>query len=546
MGKIKMHDKDSIKKIFFGGTILTMNDNQKKIEAIGIEGEKIVAVGKLDNVKTKMKTDYTLIDLKNKSLLPGFIDCHLHPLNYILHLLNPDLSNVKSLEELKSIMIRAALNRRSNELTIGFNFSEENFKEAVLPTKYDLDKAVPDKPIFILRYDGHIGIANTKALELAGIHKTTPIPEGGEIRKGKNGELNGIISEKALTLILSKISVPKQKEINIAADKAFNIFARNGITSLHGIINVGAIGEYGAFGKAEVSILKSILDCIHQNWYIMVTTDNPLDLKKLKQPPLDNNEKYGKFKLNCLKLFLDGSFGAKTACMYEPFTDAPGMCGFCTVDEEEIYSKMKIAHSERFQICIHAIGDKANRIAMNLYKRLLAEFPNKNARHRIEHASILRKDVLEDMEKFGIIASCQPPFINSEYFWLEKRLGKERCQYTYPMKSIINSGVILISGSDCPIEDTNVILGLHALVNRNNFIPEECISMEEALKTYTINAAYAAFEEDIKGSLEENKLADLVILDKNPLAVSKNKIKEIKVIETLIRGKTVFKLKENK
>ncbi|MFX1593000.1 MAG: amidohydrolase, partial [Promethearchaeota archaeon] len=176
----------------------------------------------------------------------------------------------------------------------------------------------------------------------------------------------------------------------------------------------------------------------------------------------------------------------------------------------------------------------------DLYKKLLTEFPRENHRHRIEHASMLTNDVIKDMKDLGIIASCQPPFINSEYNWLEKRIGKERCKYTYPMKSIIDAGIVLVSGSDCPVEDPSVIMGLHALVNRNGFVPEQCIPMMEALKSYTINAAYAAFEEDIKGSIEVGKLADLVILDKNPLEVSKDKIKDIQVLETIIRGKTVF------
>ena len=205
---------------------------------------------------------------------------------------------------------------------------------------------------------------------------------------------------------------------------------------------------------------------------------------------------------------------------------------------------MKVVHDNEFQICIHAIGDKGNRIEVNLYKRLLDESPREDHRHRIEHASILTEDVLEDMGKYKIIASCQPPFINSEFNWLEKRLGKERLKDTYPMKSILDAGVTLISGSDCPVEDPNVIMGLHALVHRNNFIPEQCINIEEALKTYTIKAAYGAFEENIKGSIEIGKLADFVIVNRNPLEVPKDEIKEIQVMETIIRGKTVFKINQ--
>jgi hypothetical protein len=272
-----------------------------------------------------------------------------------------------------------------------------------------------------------------------------------------------------------------------------------------------------------------------------VETDYREKALELENIALRNTSSGTKFKIGGLKLYLDGSFGAKTACMFEPFADAPEQCGFCVIEEEDIYDKMKIAHNKNFQIIIHAIGDKANRIAMNLYKRLLEEFPRRDHRHRIEHASMLTEDIISDMAKYGVIASCQPPFINSEYDWITKRVGETRCKYTYPMRSLVEAGVVLASGSDCPVEDPHIIMGLHALVTRNSFVPEQCISMEEALKTYTINAAYAAFEEKIKGSIEVGKVADLVILDRNPLKVPKDEIKEIQVIETIIRGKTVFK-----
>jgi len=533
-------EKNIERKIFFGGPIITINDKQPIVEAVGVIGEIINFVGSLEYVKNRMENDYILVNLNGSTLLPGFIDCHLHPIIFAFYLLNPDLTNVNSLEELKQLLKNASEAKGDDDLVVGFNLKEENFDRPILPTKWDLDEACSTKPIFILRYDGHIGIANTKALELVGITRDSIAPEGGEIRKNDKGDLTGVISENALELILSKISVPGPKEIKGAAEQAFMILAKKGLTSLHGVLSTDTKGEFGGAAAVEMSIYKSLLDIIPQNWYTLINTDKPEKLIRLKKPPLDDYSKESKFKINCLKLYLDGSFGAKTACMHEPFSDAPDMCGFCVIDEDEIYEKMKIAHNNGFQICIHAIGDKGNRIVVDLYIRLLEEFPRENHRHRIEHASMLTQDVIQDMKKYGIIASCQPPFLNSEYTWLEKRLGKERLKYTYPFKSIIDAGVILASGSDCPIEDPSPLLGLHALINRNGLVIEECISVEEALKTYTLNAAYAAFEEDVKGSIEVGKLADLVILNKNPMEIPKEEIKEIKVLETIIRGKTVF------
>ncbi len=521
--------------IFYGGPIITMNEKQPTIEALGIKGEKIVEIGLLEQVKQKMGEDAELIDLKGNSLLPGFIDCHMHPISFIILLLNIDLSTVKSLKELQEILKEAADHKPKGEIIFGLRLKEEEFDIPRLPTRWDLDKVCPEHPVFIIRYDGHIGIANTKTLELIDIDSNTITPEGGEIRKNQDGVITGIISENVLDMFISKLLkylLPKLSILQEYSERAFKEFAANGISSIHGNLEV----ESG-----RIEIYKSIQDKIFQNWYALISTDKPKKLSKFKKPPLDGGKDDSKFKVGTLKLFLDGTFGAKTACMWEPFSDEPSACGFCVVDEGEIYEKMKVAHNNGFQIAIHVIGDKGNRICMDLYKKLLTEFPRKNHRHRIEHASMLTEDVLKDMKEFGIIASCQPPFINSEYTWLEKRIGKERCKYTYPMKSILDKGIVLVSGSDCPVEDPNVIKGLHALVNRNGFVPEQCIPMMEALKSYTINAAYAAFEENVKGSIEVGKLADFVILDRNPLEVSKDEIREIQVLETIIRGESIYK-----
>ncbi|MHA2392623.1 MAG: amidohydrolase [Promethearchaeota archaeon] len=509
-----------------------MSENYPFVDAVGIKDNRIIAVGNLEEIKNYFNDNFDLIDLKGKALLPGFIDSHMHPLSFMFLLLNLDLSEIKDLKELKKLLKKTANKKSKGQPILGLKLKEEEFDIPELPTRWDLDEACPDHPVIIIRYDGHIGILNTKTLELIDVDADTKAPEGGEIRKNENGELTGVFSENALDLVFSKIEkylIPGPKTLHETAQRAFQLLAEHGITSIHGQLDEGRIEVY-----------KMIQTDILQNYYAFVSTAKPKKLVRLKQPPLDGGEESSQFKIGTLKLFLDGTFGAKTACMWEPFSDAPDSCGFCVVDEEEMYEKMKVAHNNGFQIAIHVIGDKGNRICVDLYKRLLTEFPRENHRHRIEHASMLTRDVLKDMKKYGIIASCQPPFINSEYMWLEKRIGKERCKYTYPMKSIVDAGIVLASGSDCPVEEPNVIMGLHALVDRNGFIPEQCISIEEALKSYTINAAYAAFEENIKGSIEIGKLADFVILDKNPLEINKDEIKNIQVLETIIRGKTVY------
>jgi predicted amidohydrolase YtcJ len=340
---------------------------------------------------------------------------------------------------------------------------------------------------------------------------------------------------------MSIFSLPESNVIREAASRFFKNLAKHGITSIHGLIEMDRKGGVENLGGISIPILKIIKENILQNYYSIVYTADPKKLRRIKKPPLDGGKQDSKFKVGCIKAWMDGTLRTATAFMSEPFTDQLENCGYCVIDEDELYNRMKNAHNLDYQMAVHAIGDKANRIVVNLYKKLLREYPKADSRHRIEHASLLTEDVLRDMKECRIIASCQPTFLYSEFDWIEKRIGNERCKYLYPFKSIVNEGIILAAGSDCPTEDPNPFLGLYNLVTRNNFVPEECLTIEEALKAYTINGAYASCEENIKGSIEVGKLADLVILDKNPLEVPYDKIKDIQVIETIIRGKSVYK-----
>ena len=536
-----MKNEKSLKKIYFGGPIITMNNEVPLVEAIGIDNEIITATGSLDDVKNKLQSNYQLIDLKGRTMLPGFCDCHLHPLMKMIYLLSPDFSDITNLAEFKEYIKKFMKNKPKDKLTIGYNLSEEKFENPVLPTRWDLDDACADKPLFVVRYDSHIGIANSKALELVGIDESTIPPEGGEFRKDSQGNLTGVVSEKALELIFSYMTLPNREAMEKAFIEVSLSFAEKGLTSVHGIVDGEPLLKDGDYELTEFSIFELYKENFLQNSCFFIEIKDPLKLMKFSSSTLDDKNQNGKYKIGGLKLFLDGTLGAKTACMYEPFTDAPEMCGFCVVEEDEIYENMKMAHNQGFQVIIHSIGDKGCRIAIDLFMRLMKEYPRSDTRHRIEHASLLTDDVIKDMQQYGVIASCQPPFLNSEYEWLEKRLGEHRIKYTYPFKSIIDNGVVLISGSDCPIEDPSPILGIHAMVNRNDFVPEQCITIEEALKTYTINPAFASFQENIKGSIEDGKLADLVILNKNPLTLPKKQIKELMIMETIIRGKTIYK-----
>ncbi len=536
-----MNENKLKSKIFYNGSIITMNESRPFVEAVCIEGEKIIAVGSLEDIQVRVKDNYELVDLKGKTLLPGFIDCHMHTIGALFFYLYPDFSKIRSLKELLQFLKDIIKDKNPNELILGFKLDEQRFDDPVLPTRWDLDELSPNNPVFIFRHDVHSGVANSKTLELAGITNDTISPEGGEIQRNEKGEITGILTENATNLIFSIITLPDSDTIKEAASKFFGSLAAKGITSIHGVIEMDRKGGVENLGGVAIPILKTIKENILQNYYSIVFTANPKKLKRIKKPPLDEGKRDSKFKVGCIKAWMDGVLGASTALMHDAYSDQPENHGYGVINEDELYNRMKIAHNLGLQIAIHAIGDKANRIVVNLYKKLLKEFPRENHRHRIEHASVLTRDIIKDMRDYGIIASCQPAFIHSDSNWLEKRLGKERCNNTYPFKSIVDAGVVLAAGSDCPVENPDPILGLHCMVTRNGFIPEECLTIEAALKAYTINGAYTSFEEDIKGSIEIGKFADFVILDKNPLNVPKDRIREIQVIETIIRGRTVYK-----
>ncbi len=538
----------SEKKIFYGRSILTMNEVAPLVESIGIEGEKIIAVGKIEDVKNIMGKDYELVDLEGNTLLPGFTDSHCHPIGYVLFQIVLYLRGLQSYEEFLIRMKEAAEQRPPGELIFGVAYDELKFKDPKdkkLPNRWDLDKACPDNPAFILRFDGHCGVANSKALADAGIDKTSIPPEGSEYRKNDKGELTGVVTEQAVRVFMGKFAIPSMDQISLAARKAFSSLAEKGITSLHGVISLGAGGEFDEIGAIEIPIMKSIQNLILQNWYSLVISKSAKKIKKIKKLPLDGGKKESKFRVEAQKLFIDGSLGASTAWMLEPYTDNPNSSGLCVYNDiETLYKEMKEGHNLGFQLAIHSIGDRGCRVLVDLYKKLLMEYPRENHRHRIEHASVLTPDTIQDMKDLQLIASIQPPFITTDSALADYRLGKERSKRAYPIKSLLDAGVLIASGSDCPVEDPSPILGLYALCTRGGFIPEQCISIQDALKSYTINAAYAAFEEDIKGSIEVGKFADLVILDKNPIEVAKTSaenLKDIQVLETIIRGKTVFK-----
>jgi len=382
--------------------------------------------------------------------------------------------------------------------------------------------------VALTRVCGHIGVANSRALEIAGITKKTTGPPSGQIDKdSKTGEPTGILRESAYDLVLSKIPEPSEDELAKACSLACEKAVEAGLTSVHWLVG----------SSAEIRVLQKLREIgrLPLRVYLIV----PMEL-------LDGFTDVGlrtgfgdcMLRLGGVKVFADGSLGARTAALAEEYDDEHSTRGILCLSQKGLDKMVKKAQKARFQTCVHAIGDRAVNAVLNAFERALEGSDGNVRRNRMEHASVLNKQLIKRLKKLGLIVCVQPHFVVSD-FWVEARLGRARARWTHPFKTLIDNGVLITGGSDCPVELINPLLGVYALVAREPF-PEERVSVEEALKVYTINAAYASFEEKVKGSIELGKLADFIVLSHNPLMIKPEKIKDVKVEMTVVGGDIVY------
>ncbi len=546
--------------LFYNCTLLTVDKNDSKAEAMAIFEDKILSIGEegevrneLDIFKKESNKNIKIIEknLDGACIVPGFIDAHMHPVLAIYFKTQVNLWHVKSYSELKAVLKSENRVREENEWIFGYNLLEQRFEDPVehyFPDRYKLDEMCPNRPVIILRYDGHICSVNSIALEKIGINKENAkefTPDSGEIQLDEEGP-TGVFTEEATSYALENLSMPSRERFIEAAKKFTYELATFGITTCGVIIQIDETGISGKIGRLELPFIKFIIKegVIEQDFVFYLATYKPKKINKVKRSFFKLFGEDKRYTIGGLKVWADGSFGASTAYMFEPFTDSPeGKTGFMIIEKDKLYELFNETYKLGFPIACHAIGDRANRIVVDVFRDVINE--NKKdelLRCRIEHASLINENTLADAADLRLIIVSQPSFINSEYTWIEERLGPERIKYVYPFRSIIDSGVILAGASDAPIESPNVLEAFHACVTRNGFVPEQSISISEALRMFTYNAAYALGQETIKGSLEKGKLADFVILDHNIMTQSIDKLRELKIIATYHRGKKIFPL----
>jgi hypothetical protein len=525
------------KKAFINGKIYTVDVKQPVANAVVTSGNKIIYTGNNSGAKKFIDGKTEIIDLNGRLMLPGFIDGHTHFINGGFYMTGLDLRQAASTNEFKKFLKEYIELHRGKWIT-GGSWDHQAWEIKELPVKEMIDPFTGDTPVFIERIDKHMALANSLALKLAGIKKDTVCPTGGEIVKNPvTDEPTGILKDNAMPLIYSIIPGQSEKEIDEAALMALGEAKKNGITSIHDITYINDLLAYQRLEK------EGKLSC-------RVYTRLPIaDYKNLTGEGIQFYNKSSKIKTGSLKAFSDGSLGAGTAWFFDNY---PGEQTSGLAAETVLDGRLKTwaleADKNKFQLSIHAIGDKANNYVLDLFENIIKINPVWDRRFRIEHAQHIRKSDIKRFADMNVIASVQPYHLIDDGTWAEKKLGSERIKEAYPYKSLIDAGVTLCFGSDWTVAPLNPILGIYAAVTRSTldgknpdgWIPEQKIGVEDAIKGYTINNAFAAFEEDIIGSIEAGKFADFVVLDSDILEIAPDKIKDVKVDMTVSDGKIIY------
>lgn len=534
--------------VFVNGNIYTMDERQPRAEAIAVKGDRIVFVGSNADAKKFQTADVRTIDLGGKTVVPGLTDSHCHIFGIGERELTLNLEGTHTLEDfLAKVKERVAKTEKGKWIT-GRGWIETFWKPPQFPTRADLDKIAPDNPVVLTRADGHAVIANSAALRIAKIDKETKSPFGGEILKDKQtGEPTGMLLDHAQELVRKNIPQPTEAERR----EAFVVGVKRELS----------------LGWCEIQNAGSNLDDLPPmrqaleageckiRVYNAAYSPGPAGAALLRDgPTLNAFDRH--FTQRTIKVVFDGALGSRGAALLAPYSDAPETSGFLREKESELQPIFEEALRKGIQIETHAIGDRANRVILDLYEKAMKAVPAdqrkiREPRWRVEHAQILSGQDLPRFAKLGIIASMQPSHAISDLFFAPSRLGNERLAGAYAWQSLLKSGAIICGGSDAPVERGEPMIEFYAAVSRKSikgesadgWHPEQAVSREQALKMFTAAAAYAAFEEADKGSLEPGKLADLTVLSADIMKIPEPEILKTTCAMTVVGGEVVFEAK---
>ena len=541
--------KEPADLILINGKIVTVDETKPEAEALAVRDDTIVAVGSNKDIEPYISEASKVIDLEGKLAIPGFIDSHAHFTSVGQAKLRLDLMHVRNWDEIVAMVKEAVEKVQPGEWILGRGWHQEKWDKTPepnvdsLPYHHSLSQVSPDNPVLLNHASGHSSFANAKAMELAGITKETPDPPGGEIVRDPEGNPIGVFREaaqglvsKALSQYLEKrtpeqVDAERRKVVELAAQECLS----KGITTLHDASSsfetIDLFKEFAEQGKLGIRL------------YVMIRESNEQLKSRLSEyriMGLGNNH----LTVRSIKRLIDGALGAHGAWFLEPYTDLPTSVGLNTTPVEVIKETARIAIENDFQLCVHAIGDRGNREVLNIFEEAFKAHPDKkDLRWRVEHSQHLHPDDIPRFSQLDVIPSMQGIHCTSDGPWVIKRLGEKRAREgAYVWQKLMKTGAVICNGTDAPVEDVNPIPCFYATVTRKMkdgtvFYPDQRMSREEALRSYTINGAYAAFQEDILGSITPGKLADITVLSKDIMTVPEDEILEAEVLYTIVGGK---------
>lgn len=540
-------NKEVADLVIFNGAIYTVNEANDRVSAVAVKNGKILAVG--DAAQDLIGAETKKIDLNGRVCYPGFIEGHAHIMGIGDNLVNIDLMGTKSYDEIIEAVKQRAAKTPKGEWVLGRGWHQDKWVTTPenmfngFPTHHDLSKAVPDHPVWLKHASGHASLVNAKAMELAAINEKSISPDGGEIFKGIDGQPTGVLNEMADDVMAD--IVPKASEdtrlhsLNLAMDECL----KNGLTSFH---------QAGS-SRADIELFKKLANsgALRTRLYVMLGGSYNALLNDFfeKGPYLDSNNF---LSIRSVKLYADGALGSRGAWLLEPYEDAHHTSGHNVVSMDTIKAIASSAYKAGFQVCTHAIGDRANREVIDIYEEIWEENKEANPqslRYRIEHAQHIDPLDLPRFEKFGIVPAMQAVHMSSDRPWAIDRLGKKRIEEgAYMWRDLLDRGVKIVNGTDAPVEPLTPFASFFASVTRKTlkgnpvggYEPSQRMTRLEALKSYTIFPAYGAFEENIKGSIAVGKLADFTILDRDILTVPEEDILEAQVEMTIVGGKVLY------
>ena len=539
-------------KLFINGEIYSMKKEGEKFQSLGVKDGKITFLGTDEEAKNVSSKE--LIDLKGKMMIPGMADAHLHLYAYCQNLTFVDLSKVQNINEMINLMKEKVKNVKKGDWVKGVNFDQSKWKENRFPTLEEMDSISKDNPVIIKRCCLHAVVANSKALKMAGIGKNYQAGSGGIVELDKDSMPNGILREQS-TKVFDDILPDPLKDIEVQKkimQDVLNDMSSKGITTIH--TYAAKIWQY----NEDINIYKNFEKEGKLPLRVTVCIDELFEPEILTKEKLNNP--YRKVQLGAYKIFSDGSMGSRSAALKKPYSDDPQNSGFMLFTQEELNNKILTGYEHGLQPAIHAIGDRALDMTLAAIEYTLKTTKEKGMTDeeqknrlpfRIIHVQMIDDDLLERMKKLPLVLDIQPIFLCTDLHWIEDRIGKERLKGSFALKTMEKAGLIQTGGSDCPVETYEPLKGIYAAVTRQDmegyptegFLPEERLSVYEALCMYTKNVPYATGQESVLGTLEIGKFADLTVLEKNLFKIDKKEIKDIKVEQTYVAGNCVFMIK---